>query len=239
MQKKLQLLEELQRLDLKVDGLKGEKKALLSEIEALDARRDESRRKVAEREALIAELEGEKKGLEDGLAAEADNISRSESRQKEIKTQKEYQAVAKEISAAKKQQTEIEEQILQKLSRIEEVKTELTAIGSDLQQQESQLESQKGSVQEKVSAIDQSIASDSAVRESVAKNIPASMLKRYELLRERRQGLAVVEAKAGSCLGCNMNLPPQIYNSLFRVDDLITCPHCQRVLFVRQESDCP
>jgi predicted nucleic acid-binding Zn-ribbon protein len=56
------------------------------------------------------------------------------------------------------------------------------------------------------------------------------------MLREQRRGIAVVEARDGSCLGCNMQLPPQLYNSLFRGDDLITCPHCQRVLVLRREE---
>jgi predicted nucleic acid-binding Zn-ribbon protein len=73
-------------------------------------------------------------------------------------------------------------------------------------------------------------------REKIIKEIPASLLKRYDALRERRQGVAVVEAKAGSCLGCYMGLPPQMYNNLLKVSELVTCPHCQRVLFVRQDG---
>jgi len=33
-----------------------------------------------------------------------------------------------------------------------------------------------------------------------------------------------------------MNLPPQLYNTLYRGDDLITCPHCQRVLILKQKD---
>jgi predicted nucleic acid-binding Zn-ribbon protein len=35
-------------------------------------------------------------------------------------------------------------------------------------------------------------------------------------------------------MGCNMQIPPQMYNLLFRGDDLHACPHCQRVLVLRQ-----
>ncbi|HEU0265389.1 MAG TPA: C4-type zinc ribbon domain-containing protein [Geobacterales bacterium] len=49
--------------------------------------------------------------------------------------------------------------------------------------------------------------------------------------------MALAEARDGSCLGCNLNLPPQLYNSLFRYEDLVTCPHCQRVLTVRRADE--
>ena len=56
-----------------------------------------------------------KRGLEENFTAESENIVRSEAHLKEIKTQKEYQAVSKEISGAKKLTAELEEQILQKI----------------------------------------------------------------------------------------------------------------------------
>jgi uncharacterized protein len=49
--------------------------------------------------------------------------------------------------------------------------------------------------------------------------------------------VAVVEAKEGNCMGCNMHLPPQLYNTLFRADDVITCPHCQRILVMLAELE--
>jgi predicted nucleic acid-binding Zn-ribbon protein len=63
------------------------------------------------------------------------------------------------------------------------------------------------------------------------------MFKRYEKLREGCRGVAVVEARAGGCMGCNMQLPPQMYNNLHRGEELITCPHCQRILVLKQEPE--
>lgn len=237
MHKKMELLEQLQRIDLKVDGLMGEKQTLLSEISALEQKQQESRRVLAEKQQRRSELEAEKLGLESSFAAEADNITRAESRQKEIKTQKEYQAVSKEISSAKKQQGELEEQILQKITQIDELNNEMAGLEGDLQSRDQHSDAQKGDVQSKVDKLDQAISKDMAARDEVAAGLPASIVKKYDQLRGKRQGVAVVEAKAGSCLGCNMNLPPQLYNSLFRVNELVSCPHCQRVLFIRQENN--
>ncbi|CAG0981747.1 zinc ribbon domain-containing protein [Geobacter sp.] len=235
MRKNLFMLEELQELDLKIDGRQGERQALLDQMAELDRQVEEARIAVDAKRSELALLEEEKQGLEANLITEDDNIARSEVRQKEIKTQKEYQAVVKEITAARKLKGELEEQILQKSAQSEELAADIAARETDLNSLEENMATRKAEVQDGLERIDRELAADAAAKETTTKAIPASLIKRYQALRERRQGIAIVEARAGSCSGCNMNLPPQLYNSLFRGDDLVLCPHCQRMLLVRQD----
>jgi predicted nucleic acid-binding Zn-ribbon protein len=236
LQKNLKMLDELQEIDLKIDGFKGEKDALLEELTSLDGKVAAAEAGIAEKSNELVLFEEEKLALDENLAAEAENISRSDARLKEIKTQKEYQAVSKEINTARKLKTELEEQALQKIGRIEELKAEIAGQAENLTALQENIAAQKGEVQSKIDQLEDGIGKDVAAREELVKALPATMIRRYTLLREQRRGIAVVEAKAGSCLGCNMNLPPQLYNTLFRGDELITCPHCQRILVLRQEG---
>ena len=107
-------------------------------------------------------------------------------------------------------------------------------------EQQAALEQNLSATQEeirgKITGLDSAIAADAALRGETAKTLPPAMVKRYERLREQRRGIAVVEARDGSCLGCNMSIPPQLYNNLFRGDELITCPHCHRILVLRQAA---
>lgn len=236
MRKSLMLLDHLQEIDLKIDGFKGEKDALLAELAQLDGRVAEAEAAIADKDSELSLLETEKTGLDESLAAETENISRSEARLKEIKTQKEYQAVSKEITTARKLKVELEEQALQKIGRIEELKAELIGMGENVVALQANITAQKAEVQTRIDLLEEGIAQDVVGREETVKGLSAPIIKRYTLLREQRRGIAVVEARAGSCLGCNMNLPPQLYNSLFRGEELITCPHCQRMLVLRQEE---
>jgi predicted nucleic acid-binding Zn-ribbon protein len=232
----LKLLDELQLIDLKLDGIQGEKETLQGEIAALESKVDEARGAIAEKESEAALLEEEKKGVEENLALELDNIVRSEARLKEIKTQKEYQAVSKEISSARKLTAELEEQVLQKVGRLEELKADIDARNDNLKELEANIATQKNEIQGKIEKLMTDLDSGTSAREADIKGLPASVLKRYNLLRVQRRGVAVVEAKDGACLGCNMNLPPQLYNMLFRADEILTCPHCQRILVLRQQQ---
>ncbi len=236
MRQNLKKLDELQEIDLKIDSFKGEKDAFLDEIAVLEGKVAEAQSVIAVKQAELSAIEEEKQQLEETLAAETENIARSEARLKEIKTQKEYQAVSKEISTAKKLKAELEEQVLQKISQLEELKGDIAGKEEDLVSLERNVAEQKSEVQTRIDRLEADIATDITARESVVRGLPASVIKRYNLLREQRRGVAVVEARDGYCLGCNMNLPPQVYNSLFRGDDLITCPHCQRMLVLRQDE---
>ncbi len=236
MRQNLKKLDELQEIDLKIDSFKGEKDTFLDEIAVLEGKVAEAQSVIAVKQAELSAIEEEKQQLEETLAAETENIARSEARLKEIKTQKEYQAVSKEISTAKKLKAELEEQVLQKISQLEELKGDIAGKEEDLVSLERNVAEQKSEVQTRIDRLEADIATDITARESVVRGLPASVIKRYNLLREQRRGVAVVEARDGYCLGCNMNLPPQVYNSLFRGDDLITCPHCQRMLVLRQDE---
>jgi predicted nucleic acid-binding Zn-ribbon protein len=234
----MKLLEKLQQIDQGLDVWSMEKEGLQKEIELLRGRLDTAQAEITAKQEEVAEIEQEKQVLDENLATESENIARSEVRLKDIKNQKEYQAVSKEIAAAKKMLTELEEQSLQKITRVDELNAEIAGLLENLKSLEENTAAQTSEIMTKVEKVEASITVDMAEREVMVQNLHPSLLNRYNMLRQRRQGLAVVEARNGSCLGCNMNLPPQIYNNLYHAQDLIPCPHCQRLLFMRpQESE--
>jgi hypothetical protein len=234
LRKKLKLLDELQELDLRIDGLVAEKEQLLARSDALRQKVEEARVLLEAKRADLLQLEEEKQQMEANIALELENIGRSEVKLHEIKTQKEYQAVQREITTAKKLQTELEEQVFQLLSRIEEMQGMVAGDDERLTALETEVGGADAELAEEVTRIDQQLGADDACRQTLLVGIPATLLRRYTQLRAQRRGIAVVEARDGSCMGCNMQIPPQMYNLLFRGDDLHTCPHCQRVLVLRQ-----
>ncbi len=233
MKNRLEMLEQLQEIDLQIDVLKKTQSGLHGEMNEIEQSLDVAREEVAELNAQIAQLEQEKLELENSLAGEQENIQRSETNMKEIKTNKEFQAVGREITAARKLTTELEEQILQKITKIEELNGEVTAKSACLTELEQNSSQRRDEKQSEIDSLQQNIDADTSRREEITKELPANLIKRYTNLREQRRGQAIAYARDGYCLGCNMNLPPQLYNTLFRADEIISCPHCQRVLILK------
>ena len=236
MKKRLEMLEQLQEIDLQIDVLKNSQSGLHGAMNGIEQGLDTAREELAGLQARVAQLEQEKGDLEGLLATEQENIRRSESHMKEIKTNKEFQAIGREIAAARKQAAELEEQILQKIGQIEQFRGESAGRSASLAELEQHTAQRCGGKLAEIAAIQQDIDADLAQREEITKQLPANLIKRYTLLREQRRGQALAIARDGYCLGCNMNLPPQLYNSLFRGDEMISCPHCQRVLILKQQQ---
>ena len=78
--------------------------------------------------------------------------------------------------------------------------------------------------------IEAKIAELRAERDKLAAEVKPDVLKRYGNIRMRR-GLAVVSVRNGTCQGCNMNIPPQLYNVLQRGQTVETCPSCHRIIY--------
>jgi predicted nucleic acid-binding Zn-ribbon protein len=235
-QKQLQLLRDLQELDTEKKVVENKQQTGLNEQTALKAGLDRLQGMVDSLAGEISILDGEKVELVNIMTLEQENVERSESRLPQIKTQKEYVAVLKEVDTANKLSKESQTEI--------DAKNEiLTSLAADKAEKDDELATSTEQADARCAEIDASLV---AVNEQLAKmdrqrgvlleELPKNLRKRYELLMTRRAGLAVVEARGGACLGCHMHLPPQMFNSLFVINEVQSCPHCNRLLFVTAQD---
>jgi predicted nucleic acid-binding Zn-ribbon protein len=74
-------------------------------------------------------------------------------------------------------------------------------------------------------------------RKGLRKGIPAPLLKRYEFIRQRRNGTAIAPVQDGVCFGCHMNILPQQFIDLQKGEEILQCPHCQRILYWLEEAE--
>lgn len=236
MKKKLDLLEELQNIDRTIDVKKTEQAELHTGILEFERTLTAMQTSLAGHLAQMAELRHKKAELDAAMHTEEENIKRSETNMKEIKTNKEYQAVGREIAAARKQVADLEEQQLQLDTHCDELQTTIDTCQAELA---TLTDNTTNSSQEKQTIIDtiQSVIDAATVkREVIIKTLLPNLVRRYNQLRDQRQGQALAEVRDGSCMGCNMQLPPQLYNTLFKGDEMYFCPHCQRILILKQEQ---
>lgn len=236
MHEKMNLLRELQEIDQEISAIETTRHGYEEELSAFDA---EISRIQAMADELNEELEGLKKDdaqLQLELTKEQDNIAKVEARLPEIQTQKEYVAVLKEIDLAKKANKEIEDQVLAKQQEIETLEGDLKEKQEELGAVVENADARRSELDKLLEESDKGLQDKRGVRESVASDVPPALLRKYQTLFKRRAGLAVAVASNGACLGCNMQLPPQQYNSLFRQTELQSCPHCNRLLYVEAEA---
>jgi len=235
-QEQMELLKELQEIDQELNKVGQSRKELETERSALNADVERVQGMVDSLAADGEALREQRRELTQALVLEQENVKKAESRLPTIKTQKEYVAVLKEIDTAKKMNKDIEDKIRAKDGEIEVLSREQEEKEAELASLKEKVDSRQEEIAAVLAEYAQTEEEKGSQRDPLLKGLPAPLRKRYQLLFERRGGMAVVEARNGACLGCNMHLPPQLFNSLFQTQEIQSCPHCNRLLFVNTEG---
>ena len=122
MKEQLDLLWELQKIDLELKSIKDSQEGYPKEIKRLDEKEKIEKEKIQKEKEKIELLEKERRQKEGHLSLEQEKIKKTEGRMFEVKTNKEYQAFLTEIETLKGANSREEEEILQLLEEIDELK---------------------------------------------------------------------------------------------------------------------
>jgi predicted nucleic acid-binding Zn-ribbon protein len=148
-----------------------------------------------------------------------------------VKTNKEYQALLSEIEAIKEANSRMEEEILQVMDEIDELKKDLSKREKDAGLTLEKLEGERKKLQEKMVHDEKVWDKQTERREALSKQIESKLIKLYNTLKEKRQGVGVVSVKHETCQGCFVNVPPQMFIEVQKTNTIVRCPNCNRILF--------
>jgi uncharacterized protein len=211
------LEEEKQRIPLEVADLK----SLFEEREAgyLSASQE------------FETLRQERREKEREIEEERDKVERAKAKLMSIKTNKEYYAMLKEIEGTRRSNAAREEELLALLARYEEAEKRLAERKGELDEVTSRYRERMVDVEARMGTFDEHIGKILTRKRQVASKLDAGLVRRFEMIFERRDGLAIIAARNYSCTGCHMNIAPQLFNLLQREDRIHTCPNCNRILY--------
>jgi len=149
-----------------------------------------------------------------------------------VKTNKEYQAVLKEIALAEEEVARSEDQILEQMLAIDE-KTELVAeVREQLEVKKGEVDQQRAELEEEEVAAQADIEKLVAARARLMESIPEDLRVIYDRISAVRKGMAMAAVKDGSCQVCHVRLRPQLATELkTNTEKLITCESCNRILY--------
>ena len=101
----------------------------------------------------------------------------------------------------------------------------------DLIRLEQEFEKDKISIEEEIKELDQALQKFEKKSRGFSDALDQELLRKYRFIRDRRAGQAVSPVVSGVCQTCHMGIPPQKFNELIRGNDLMTCPHCNRLIY--------
>jgi predicted nucleic acid-binding Zn-ribbon protein len=235
-ERELETLFEAQKIETMI--MEGEQKLLQApkKLRQMEDQLTEVRDKIEKEKEIVEELEKERRKKEKELEGEKEKIKKLEVKLYDVKTNKEYQALLKEIESAKEANDRTEEDVLVLMDKVEDLKKDYETSQVELKRLEKESEIERAEIEKETRSMDEVIAKLTTERDNLLSIVSENLRTTYNILREKRGGIAGTNVRNGVCLGCNMNIPPQLFIEVTKNKQLIQCPSCNRILFFREDD---
>lgn len=231
MKEQISLLIELQQIDSEMKKIENKKTELPRELETLKKELYDYEESFNEEKRKLDELLTKHADGERELDRGNETLKKTKSRLLEVKTNKEYQALLTEIDIIKGKNDDIENDIIHTLDLLDAAREEVEAKGKKLSTFRSAHEMKIRNIEKEIESIG-SILLEIETKQNEAKDkIEAELIKRYDIIKQKRNGRAVVPVWKEICGGCHMNIPPQMYNELQKYENVMLCPNCNRIMY--------
>ena len=231
MNKYLQQLVELSKFDKDIDGfasrIENVEKSLRtaqSELEIADAA-------VKQLEEDIKEIKTQKSQTNAHIAEFSAKIKDVTKKSATAKSEKEIKALQLEEELAKEQLEAANDEIL----RLEKIIDAKTAEQRETEEKKAAISENIGKIEAEISnevkAIEKEREEIYGKKSKLVGEMNQKILTFYEKIRKWAHNTAVVPVKKQACYGCFMQINDKTFSSVVRGEDIVTCPHCGRILY--------
>jgi len=226
----LERLVQLQKTASQLQKVEAELAQVPRDRAALEARLSEERARLDEARTGLQGSQKNRKQHETELQDLEQKRSKYKSQLMDVKTNKEYTAMLHEIEGVEREIRGREDLILGEMEKTEtlndEVKQEeqvFKAVEQRFREEGSSLDARARSLQVQAEQL-------RAERDAVAATLSPAVMDLYARVAKLR-GVAVAEARDGTCQVCHVKLRPQMYVDLKKNEAIVQCPACNRILF--------
>jgi len=231
MREQISILVRLQTIDSDIREIEKRLGKVDGEMAALDSELKAFESSIKEKVSMGEEYQKTFRSLESDANMNLPKITKSKEKLTSVKTNKEYQALLKEIEDLKTANSEIEDQMLEILEQSDSAEAQL-------REKKHHFESAKMRVAEEKAAIAMAAEEDRTRLaglqvdfQTVLETVNPDILNAFKSVRSRIGNMAIAKVEDAVCTGCHMNIPPQMYNELQRFESLMYCPQCQRIIY--------
>lgn len=228
---KLRQMYQLQLIDSKIDEIQVLKGELPIEVSDLEDEIIGLETRIVKLNDKIGEIEHEISSHNANIKESNMLIERYEKQLDEVKNNREFEALTKEIEM-QKLEIQLSEKKINEASAGKELKSET------LKETQEKLDQKQENLSVKKVELEKIIKKTEAEEKKLGKasmkergSIEEKLIKAYDRIRERyRNGLGVVTVQRDACGGCFNRIPPQLQIEIGLYKNVMACEHCGRVL---------
>jgi len=222
---------DLQILDRQLQELEGKLSTVASRVEQIRAETQTSQAELAKLSDDEKQAAAVRKKLEKELAEGEARIRNRRMRINLVRNDKELQALNHEVDALKENNQRLEADVLAMMEGVDARAARIKELTELVEKGRKELAAAEKEIAAEIEELKTAISKQKRERAGVAGEIERSLLQRYDMIFSRRQGLAVALVKGGTCQGCRVRIPPQLYNEIQKHLQIHFCPNCQRILY--------
>ncbi len=228
---KLRALYDLQLIDSRIDEIRNVRGELPLEVEDLE---DEVAGLKARSEKLKADLEvidDQIKAKKNAIEAHKEGIKKYSEQQKQVRNNREFNSLTKEIEYQELEIQLAEKQIKEMKASIEYKKTQVAEAMERLTSKQSHLDHKKAELGDIMSETQKEETFLMEQSEKFEMQIEDRLLAAYKRIRTSvKNGLAVVSIERGASAGSFFTIPPQTQVEIASRKKIITDEHSGRIL---------
>ena len=170
------------------------------------------------------------------LAEAESKREKAEKNMDSISTQREYEALDKEIQDAAGKEQEFRTKLQREERMISDLDEQIKQSQELIEQQETELEERRRGNEAEVALKQAQMDALTKSEKNITPDLDPEVLFKFERIIRNKMGRGIVAIKGGVCLGCNMILPAQFANTVRQGEEIVFCPYCSRILFYEESE---
>jgi len=176
-------------------------------------------------EAALCNRELELKGVEQKRAVVHEKLYSGR-----ITNPKELGDIEKDEQMLDAQIRQIEEVVLELMQQAEDARTTEAKLHGEFDAAKRKWQETMGRTQTETARLEKEIAALRPERDQHAAQVEKPLLRRYDDIRQRREGIGMAMTANDMCPACHIKLTPQVLHRLREGEDLTFCENCARIL---------
>ena len=152
-----------------------------------------------------------------------------------VKNEKEVRALQLEEDITKEQINFANEEI-ERFDRIEKAKKEeIAKLKKTNEEIEQKIKKAKEESRQEIEDLENRRKELYEKREKLVSKMPHKIHTFYQKIKRWAGNTTVVEVKKQACSGCHMRLNDRVYADVIKSEEIINCPMCGRILYIKPE----
>jgi predicted nucleic acid-binding Zn-ribbon protein len=197
----------------------------------LAAALEAARKTLEDERGRLAVNQAARRDIEKELSMQQARLSKFRGQLMEVKTNREYQAMQKEIEVAQHEIQKQEDRLLEQMLEFDDVMQHVKDAEQAFRHDQAAREVERAALAAHLAEAQAATVRVAAERATLAAEISPPVLAVFDRVLRYRKISAVAPVRGGRCAACQILIRPQTVNELRRNEIVFQCESCQRILY--------